>query len=82
MLRGGPGADRFVFVSGGVDRIGDFDPGRDRLDLGPLGLDGAGDVEWSAGPQGELVASVAAARLTIVLEGLAPDDLPRIDLDL
>jgi hypothetical protein len=34
-LKGGPGADRFVFDldDSGFDRIKDFDPGKDQLDF-------------------------------------------------
>jgi Ca2+-binding RTX toxin-like protein len=80
-LRGGPGADVFVFADGaGIDRITDFVPGVDRIDLS--GHSGAGswaDVRAGLGPgAGGAVIDLGRGDL-ILLSGLAPGDLSADD---
>lgn len=72
VLTGGPGRDVFVFGRGhGHDRITDFTPGEDRIELS-LGRIGFGDLGFSA-LGGDLLIDTGAG--TITLSGLAPGDL-------
>ncbi|MXU64420.1 calcium-binding protein [Oceanomicrobium pacificus] len=52
-LWGGPGDDLFIFVpDGSIDRIHDFEIGRDRIDLSDYGLHGMGSVVIEDRPLG------------------------------
>jgi serralysin len=77
-LTGGGGADVFV-IAGGTDRLTDFDPGRDCLDLRGLEIGGAGGIDWTATGEA-LVGRTAGADAFVLLEGLGLADLPTIDL--
>ena len=85
VLRGGGGADVFVFLpdDGGAtglpDRIVDFTPGTDRLDLDALDLTLTLARRGFGGEAGEVRVLEARQRLLIDLDGDAIADL-RIDL--
>ncbi|WP_349572708.1 M10 family metallopeptidase C-terminal domain-containing protein [Azotobacter salinestris] len=78
LLTGGTGADLFRFSSrdhsyrtaseGSTDRIRDFDPGEDRLDLAALGFVGLGD-----GRDGTLVVQVNEAGTRTYLKSFEAD---------
>jgi Ca2+-binding RTX toxin-like protein len=80
-LRGGTGADVFVFVPGsGIDRIADFAPGEDRVDLsGHPGFGGWTAVApaLSAGQGGALLDLGGGDR--VLLTGIDPASLTADD---
>jgi arylsulfatase A-like enzyme len=79
-LAGGGGGDRFVFEArSGTDEIVDFDPGRDRIDLTALGLDGFRDLVRDTTPEGWALARVPEAGVSIVFRHLDWSDLDPSD---
>lgn len=70
VLSGGAGADEFIFTAGGKDRLLDFDSKEDSLDLSALGVEGWGDLDWSATARGHAMIHVEEARLTIIFDTL------------
>jgi Ca2+-binding RTX toxin-like protein len=79
MLKGGKGADTFVFTSGsGHDTIADFGHGRDRIDLsGYAGIDGFKDVDIAKRAHDTVIT--LSAMDTITLQDMAPQHLSASD---
>ncbi|MNZ25711.1 Poly(beta-D-mannuronate) C5 epimerase 7 [compost metagenome] len=80
LLSGGTGADSFVWNSGdtGVDRITDFTPGEDQLDLSDLlmGVDGALDSPELASSLTDYLSMAFGASTTITVNPDAAGPLP------
>jgi arylsulfatase A-like enzyme len=75
-LKGGAGADVFGFrLHGGTDTIVDFKPGKDKVDLTGLDLDGLGDLTRGTTPEGWAVAHIPDADVSIVFRRLQWRDL-------
>ncbi len=79
ILTGGAGADTFVFGRGhGADRIRDFTPGTDLIDLSGLSARGLGfdELEISATPAGTRIDTGAGS---LLLEDLRPGQIDADD---
>jgi Ca2+-binding RTX toxin-like protein len=81
LLRGGAGDDLFLFHAAsdspatGMDRIADFAPGSDRIDLTALDLDYIGAQDFSALRQLRLVSGSSHQLLQADLDGDGQADL-------
>ena len=80
-LRGEGGADTFVFGHGhGDDRIDDFNPGEDRIDLNALGLSHADVMGARSGTDnGTWIDLTGFGGGTLDLRGLDPEELGASD---
>ena len=83
-LEGGAGADVFRFVPGDdADRVDDWTPGEDRIDLRAFDFAGRGEVLALAEQAGDdVVIDLGAWEATITLRDADLDDLGRGDLIL
>jgi uncharacterized surface protein with fasciclin (FAS1) repeats len=80
-VSGGAGEDRFVIDAGDRrERILDFTPGEDVVDLSGFDLPGFAQLTIDDGPDGSALVTVDNFRLRI--DGLTADDLDRSDFDL
>ena len=77
-LTGGKAGDVFVFGSG-VDRIADFAPGEDRIDLSATSIDTFDALMSVVRTQGDNTRIVLSTTDTIVLVGVAVADLDEDD---
>jgi hypothetical protein len=64
------GSDLFVFApGGGEDQIGDFESGKDHIDLtvfGPDGLHGTGDLDFASGESGLVIGLPDGGSITVL----------------
>ncbi|MEO0680485.1 MAG: fasciclin domain-containing protein [Pseudomonadota bacterium] len=83
ILRGGRGEDVFVYETGdGRDRVGDFKPGADALDLSDLGLASFAAFEALAQGRGPNTVLDFGDGDVLTLAGLRPDEIGEGDVIL